>query len=137
MVGLDGQKMSKSVGNLVLVSALLAAGEDPMAIRLALLDRHYRADWSWSDAALAHARERLGMWRLVARHGHGERAPDDPAVAADVREEVRQRLADDLDTPGALAAMDGWAAHGVAATVSPAEARAVAAVADALLGVAL
>ena len=49
MVGLDGEKMSKSKGNLVFVSKLRAAGVDPMAIRLALLAHHYRDDWDWTD----------------------------------------------------------------------------------------
>src|SRR5699024_8737456 len=47
MVGLDGEKMSKSKGNLVLVSALRAEGVDPMAVRLALLAQHYRTPWDW------------------------------------------------------------------------------------------
>jgi len=135
MIGLDGEKMSKSVGNLVQVSTLRAAGEDPMAIRLALLDRHYRADWSWTGAALADARERLELWRLAARHGQGQRFVADPLVGGDVRAQVRARIADDLDTAGALAAIDGWAAHAVAAGVAAQEASAVASVCDALLGV--
>src|SRR3712207_6845003 len=63
MVGLDGEKMSKSRGNLVLVSALRAAGADPMAIRLALLAHHYAADWEWTDADLRAGSERLARWR--------------------------------------------------------------------------
>ena len=59
MVGLDGQKMSKSRGNLVLVSKLRAAGVDPAAIRLAILAHHYRSDWDWTDAGLAGAQDRL------------------------------------------------------------------------------
>jgi len=137
MIGLDGEKMSKSRGNLVLVSALLAAGEDPMAVRLALLNRHYRADWSWADVALADAHERLDLWRLAARHGRAERHVDDVEAGADVRGEVRARLADDLDTAGAIAAVDAWAAHSLATATSPAEAHAVAQVCDALLGIAL
>jgi L-cysteine:1D-myo-inositol 2-amino-2-deoxy-alpha-D-glucopyranoside ligase len=135
MVGLGGEKMSKSRGNLVRVSALLTAGEDPMALRLALLDRHYRGDWDWTDAALVAARERLQRWRLAARRGHGEPVSDDPSWAAGVRAEVRDRLADDLDTEGAVRAVDAWAAHVLAADVSPAEARAVSHLCDALLGV--
>ena len=54
MVGLDGEKMSKSKGNLVLVSKLRGAGVDPMAIRLALLAHHYRTDWDWTPAT-AHS----------------------------------------------------------------------------------
>ena len=49
MIGLDGEKMSKSRGNLVFVSKLRAAHVDPMAIRLALLDGHYRADREWEE----------------------------------------------------------------------------------------
>jgi len=137
MVGLDGVKMSKSLGNLVLVSALREAGEDPMAIRLALLDRHYRADWSWSTAALEDARERLDLWRVASRHRRAGWVPEDPAVGLEVRTKIRDRLADDLDTPGALASVDAWAAHAMAAGVSEAEAGAVAAACDTLLGVAL
>ena len=48
LVGLDGEKMSKSRGNLVLVSQLREQGRDPMAVRLALLAHHYREDWSWT-----------------------------------------------------------------------------------------
>ena len=59
MVGLDGEKMSKSKGNLVFVSAFRAAGVDPMAIRLALLSHHYRDDWEWTDELLASAEDRL------------------------------------------------------------------------------
>ncbi|MGB8652794.1 MAG: cysteine--1-D-myo-inosityl 2-amino-2-deoxy-alpha-D-glucopyranoside ligase, partial [Mycobacteriales bacterium] len=59
MVGLDGEKMSKSLGNLVFVSKLLAAGTEPAALRLALLGEHYRADREWTDATLATGTARL------------------------------------------------------------------------------
>ena len=64
MVGLDGEKMSKSKGNLVLVSRLRADGEEPAAIRLAILAHHYRTDWSWTEAGFAEAKDRL---RTLAR----------------------------------------------------------------------
>ncbi len=102
MVGLDGHKMSKSRGNLVLVSRLRDAGVDPAAIRLAILAHHYRDDWDWTDAGLAQAQERLARWRLAVS---GPQGPD----AARVLRAVRERLADDLDAPGALAAVDVWA----------------------------
>ena len=63
MVRLDGEKMSKSRGNLVFVSGLLAAGADPMAIRLAILAHHYAGDWDWTDEGLAAADARLARWR--------------------------------------------------------------------------
>ncbi|XVQ07771.1 cysteine--1-D-myo-inosityl 2-amino-2-deoxy-alpha-D-glucopyranoside ligase [Spirillospora sp. CA-255316] len=127
MVGLDGEKMSKSRGNLVFVSKLRRAGADPMAVRLALLAHHYRSDWEWTGADLDGAAARLERWRAaVAR-------PSGPA-AAPVADEVRRRLADDLDAPAALAAVDRWAAEDGADTAAPAQVRDVA---DALLGVAL
>lgn len=126
MVGLDGEKMSKSRGNLVFVSRLRQTA-DPMAIRLALLAHHYRTDWEWTSDQLAAAEERLARWRAaVAR-------PAGPAGAA-VLAAVRERLADDLDAPGALAAIDAWAAEEGEDASAPALVRDVA---DALLGVAL
>ena len=66
MIGWDGHKMSKSRGNLVLVSALRAQGVDPSAIRLGLLAGHYRADRSWSQQLLDEAAARLQRWRTAA-----------------------------------------------------------------------
>ena len=63
MVRLDGEKMSKSRGNLVFVSGLRAAGIDPMAIRLAILAHHYAQDWDWTDEVLGEASDRLERWR--------------------------------------------------------------------------
>lgn len=102
MVGLDGAKMSKSKGNLVLVSRLRADGVDPMAIRLALLSQHYRTDWDWTSSHLADAEKRLDTWRSALSVNAG------PSAEATVQR-VRELIADDLDTPGALAAVDRWA----------------------------
>ncbi len=131
MVGLDGEKMSKSRGNLVLVSRLRAHGTDPAVIRLALLAHHYRADWSWTAADLDAATARAATWRRAL----GAPGPD----AHQVLTAVRERLADDLDAPGALAAVDAWAARaarGDAPTVDGAG-DLLAATLDALLGVQL
>jgi L-cysteine:1D-myo-inositol 2-amino-2-deoxy-alpha-D-glucopyranoside ligase len=104
MVGLRGEKMSKSRGNLVFVSALRREGADPMAIRLALLAHHYRQDWDWTRDQLESAAARLARWRgAVSR-------PDGPPAQA-VLEGVRRHLADDLDAPSALAAVDAWVAE--------------------------
>ena len=129
MVGLHGEKMSKSKGNLVLVSTLRADGVDPMAIRLALLGQHYRTEWSWTDAVLEQAQARLDQWRAALSVNS---APD----SARVVEAIRTRVADDLDTPGALAAVDAWARQtltrgGADATAAGVLARAL----DAILGV--
>ena len=132
MVGLDGHKMSKSRGNLVLVSRLRAAGVEPAAIRLAILAHHYRSDWDWTDAELAAAQRRLARWRAATA---AEAGPDaEPLLAI-----VRARLADDLDAPGALAAVEGWvtdAESGVGDPV-PGAPRLVRDLVDALLGVQL
>ncbi|MDX3075108.1 cysteine--1-D-myo-inosityl 2-amino-2-deoxy-alpha-D-glucopyranoside ligase [Streptomyces sp. NPDC088354] len=103
MVALHGEKMSKSKGNLVFVSQLRRDGVDPAAIRLSLLAHHYRSDWEWTDAVLERAVERLGSWRAAVSR------PDGPPADALV-EEIREALADDLDAPAALAAVDRWAA---------------------------
>ena len=131
MVGYDGAKMSKSRGNLVFVSKLLSDGVDPMAIRLALLAHHYRSDWEYTHADLDSAVARLDTWRAATTLTSG---PDADGVLAVVRE----RLGDDLDARGALAAIDDWSATALARGGGDAAApELVRAVADLLLGIAL
>jgi L-cysteine:1D-myo-inositol 2-amino-2-deoxy-alpha-D-glucopyranoside ligase len=135
MVGLDGEKMSKSRGNLVFVSKLRAEGHDPMAIRLALLAHHYRSDWEWHAEDLGRAEARLARWREAVSRPDAPSA--DPLLA-----ELRERLADDLDAPGALAAMDKWADAVLAgpaadAVADPGAPGLASRALDALLGVAL
>ncbi|TDD63808.1 cysteine--1-D-myo-inosityl 2-amino-2-deoxy-alpha-D-glucopyranoside ligase [Jiangella aurantiaca] len=127
MVGFDGEKMSKSLGNLVFVHRLRADGVEAAAVRLALLDAHYRADREWSASVLTDATRRLERWRTAVAAGMG--APAEPVLA-----EIRERLADDLDSPGALAAIDRWAASPGTDSSAPAL---IAATADALLGLPL
>ncbi|WP_394161342.1 cysteine--1-D-myo-inosityl 2-amino-2-deoxy-alpha-D-glucopyranoside ligase [Galactobacter valiniphilus] len=129
MVGLDGEKMSKSLGNLVLVSKLRAQGVEPAVIRAVLLSQHYRSDWFYEDSMLERAAERLAAWSAAAGATSHERAQ--ALVAA-----LRAALAEDLDAPAALAALDAWAA----AEPSAPDAAATALVrdaADALLGLTL
>ena len=136
LVSYQGEKMSKSLGNLVLVSRLLADGVDPMAIRMALLAHHYRSDWEWTNAVLGDAQARLSRWRTalaraeavipeavlaarpdLAAGGDPDRwetefgAPgaSPPGLAEQVLAGVRARLRDDLDAPGALTIVDRWA----------------------------
>ena len=131
MVGLNGEKMSKSKGNLVFVSALRASGVDPMAIRLALLAHHFREDWDWTDELLGSAQIRLNRWREAVRLDAGLNADE-------VLVQVRAALANDLDAPAALAAVDAWAGASVAIDSDDVEAPAlVARACEALLGVAL
>jgi len=139
MVAYEGQKMSKSLGNLVFVSALRDSGVDPMAIRLAILAHHYRSDWEWTPEVLAAATARLTRWRTAVSSATGSARAAGVPAADDVLRTVRERLAEDLDAPGALAAIDAWADAALAAqgSVPPAEARLIRDTADALLGVAL
>lgn len=131
MIGLDGVKMSKSLGNLVRVRELRDEGVDPSLIRLGLFAGHYRTDRSWSADLLDEARARYAKWREAVDRGAGADAT--AAVTA-----VRNRLADDLDTPGALAAIDDWAAATLAGNRDDADAGSVLATAvDALLGIKL
>ncbi len=126
LLAYQGEKMSKSRGNLVFVSRLLADGVDPMVIRLALLGHHYRDEWEWTDAELHTAQRRLDAWTAGLLTAH-----DDGEPAARVLDEVRAALAADLDAPRALASVDRWAANpGGSADV-------LAATVDALLGVEL
>ena len=145
MVSYQGTKMSKSLGNLVFVSKLRASGTDPMAIRLALLAHHYRSDWEWTDAVLAEGQARLARWRAALSHAEAaaSAAPgtDAAPAAREVLAGVRARMRDDLDAPGALAAVDDWALAVTGAREMPAGLAASAALvgdtADALLGIAL
>ncbi len=131
MIGWDGHKMSKSRGNLVLVSRLRAEGVDPGAIRLGLFAGHYRDDRFWSPEVLATAVDRLSRWRAATALPAG---PD----AADVVARVRRYLADDLDTPKALAALDGWVADALEFGGHDGRApQLVATAVDALLGIKL
>ncbi|MEU4161208.1 cysteine--1-D-myo-inosityl 2-amino-2-deoxy-alpha-D-glucopyranoside ligase [Actinoplanes sp. NPDC026670] len=101
MIGLDGEKMSKSRGNLVFVSRLRADGVDPMAVRLGLLANHYRSDRDWTDDVLKAGQQRIARWREAAA------APSGPSGAG-LLGAVREALAADLDTPAALAVVDAW-----------------------------
>jgi L-cysteine:1D-myo-inositol 2-amino-2-deoxy-alpha-D-glucopyranoside ligase len=106
MVRMDGQKMSKSLGNLVFVSELRKEWE-AMAVRLAVVKHHYRDSWEWHDDLMPEAADRLARWRAGVAAG-GDGAP--------VLETVRAHLDEDLDTPGAVEAIDVAAAAGVDVT---------------------
>jgi L-cysteine:1D-myo-inositol 2-amino-2-deoxy-alpha-D-glucopyranoside ligase len=130
MIGLDGEKMSKSRGNLVFVSRLRGDGVDPMAIRLALLAGHYRTDRAWTQDLLDAGAARLATWRAAMALPSGPDA--EPTITR-----LRTHLANDLDTPAALLAVDAWANEALAGRGRDADAPALMAQAvDALLGVA-
>ena len=101
MIGLDGTKMSKSLGNLIFVSRLINDGIEPMAIRLALLGHHYRSDHMWRSSEISDASAFLQRLRLnLARM---EVAPTQPLIA-----ELLSALSNDLDTVRALELLASW-----------------------------
>ncbi|GMA31104.1 L-cysteine:1D-myo-inositol 2-amino-2-deoxy-alpha-D-glucopyranoside ligase [Litorihabitans aurantiacus] len=129
LLAFDGEKMSKSRGNLVLVSRLRERGIEPMAIRLVLLAHRYSDSWEFHEVELDDAAARLAAW--CAAVAGAERAEASEATHAVVTR-IRAALADDLDAPTALAELDAWAAS------APGEGGALVRDAvDALLGVAL
>jgi L-cysteine:1D-myo-inositol 2-amino-2-deoxy-alpha-D-glucopyranoside ligase len=117
MVRMDGEKMSKSLGNLVFVSDLRKVW-DTRAIRLAVVAHHYRQSWDWTDEVMEHAAATLARWDDAAA---GAARGGETVFAA-----VRAALDDDLDTPTAMRVIDEAAVSGDAITA-----------AAALLGVAL
>ena len=161
--------MSKSLGNLVFVSRLVADGVDPMAIRLAIMSHHYRDDWDWTAAGLAAAQDRLAHWRAALRRagsaggtpagsaewsatGPAASEPGSVATGGGVPSEdgmpsgeavlaaLRERIADDLDAPGALDVVDRWAGAALTAPElppGPGAGTLVRDTVDALLGIAL
>ena len=118
LVGLDGTKMSKSLGNLEFAGDLCKVW-DPAAVRLALLAHHYRHDWDWRTGEdMPAAAARLALWRSAPEAdggggtgdgvGEGEGEGEGSVALAGVRE----ALDDDLDTPAALRALDEEATAG-------------------------
>ena len=134
MVSYQGEKMSKSLGNLVFVSRLLADGVDPMVIRLALLAHHYSSDWEWTDGVLAETSARLARWRAAVARAASPGAGSIADSGHEVLAGVRAALSDDLDAPRALAVIDRWAET---ADTNERAVRLVAQTADALLGLRL
>jgi len=129
MIGLDGEKMSKSKGNLVFVSKLLSAGVDPMAIRIALMSHHYRQDHMWQESDLTSAQEFLINLQIAL--SRMEVAPTDEVI-----DEIIAALSKDIDTPRALKSLQGWisATNDGGSGGKPGElSRAI----DALLGIAI
>lgn len=127
MVGLDGVKMSKSLGNLVLVSELLAEGAEPVAIRSLLLNHHYRSDWSFTSEELDSATRRVQSWREALSHEQ----PDD---GLRLLKQVHDCLSEDLDAPRALRQIDQWAEHVDRNVSAQPGSTSVAMVLDGLLG---
>lgn len=111
LVSYQGQKMSKSLGNLVFVSQLIRDGIEPMVIRLALLSQHYRSEWEWTAELLDQAQARYQLW-LDAFSGNG--GPSFDAALQSMRDALRN----DLDAPAALEAVDAWSRTTLAGDVA-------------------
>lgn len=107
MIGLDGEKMSKSKGNLVFVSRLVASGTDPMAIRWALMSDHYRSNRMWSDALLSRAEAEIALVRNAFTQS-------DVAPTNQVIDQMIKTLSEDLNTPAALSIILQWSSATVA-----------------------
>ena len=104
MIGLDGEKMSKSKGNLVFVSRLVAAGTDPMAIRIALMSDHYRHDRMWSQGLLEKAENQLAQIRKAVEASNA--APTDIVI-----HKIIEALSEDLNTPKVLSILADWSSE--------------------------
>jgi L-cysteine:1D-myo-inositol 2-amino-2-deoxy-alpha-D-glucopyranoside ligase len=101
MIGLDGEKMSKSKGNLVFVSKLIAAGRDPLAIRWALMKSHYRSDRMWTEQLLVESESEIAALRSVLKNGAA-------ISASELVQSIVNALADDLDTTTILNSINSW-----------------------------
>ncbi|QGH69158.1 cysteine--1-D-myo-inosityl 2-amino-2-deoxy-alpha-D-glucopyranoside ligase [Pseudactinotalea sp. HY158] len=126
LIAYQGEKMSKSLGNLVFVSELLSDGVPAPVIRLLLVGHHFRENWEYTAADLDVARDRWQAWREAAERPGGTGEAGGVVLTA-----MRAALADDLDTPAAVAAVDEWARAGGG------DGRLVRDAVDALLGVSL
>lgn len=129
MIGLDGEKMSKSKGNLVFVSKLLEAGRDPMAIRWALMKSHYRTDRMWTDELLVEAEAEINLLRSVLSGSL-------VAPTASLIQKIVDSLANDLDTPAVVQAVLTWTSQSQSGGEQT-EAKSLLTALDTLLGIKL
>ncbi|MGB1820546.1 MAG: cysteine--tRNA ligase [Ilumatobacteraceae bacterium] len=109
LISKDGEKMSKSLGNLVFIDALREEW-DPRAIRLGIISHHYRTEWEWHDNLMPSSNERLARWKASV-------GGDDDAALINA---VRAALDNDLDTPHACSQIDAAVSEGKDATTAAA-----------------
>ena len=102
MISLDGEKMSKSKGNLVFVSKLLESGIDPMILRWALLRGHFQQDRAWSNELLEISTKEVELVRSAL-------AQSEVADTKNVINSLIQDISNNLDTPSALDRLTKWA----------------------------
>ena len=102
MISLDGEKMSKSKGNLIFVSKLLESGIDPMILRWALLRGHFQQDRAWSNELLEISTKEVELVRSAL-------AQSEVADTKNVINSLIQDISNNLDTPSALDRLTKWA----------------------------
>ena len=129
MIGLDGEKMSKSKGNLVFVSKLVADGRDPMAIRWALMKKHYRTDRMWTEELLIAAENEIGALRKALKQ-------KEVAPSQDLIQNIIEALAEDLNTPLVIEMVNAWVDQANAGGTAG-DAQSLITTLDALLGIKL
>ena len=129
MIGLDGEKMSKSKGNLVFVSTLVADGRDPMAIRWALMKDHYRKDRMWTEQLLIEAEAEISALRLALSQAA-------VAPTTQIIQRIVALLADDLDTQSVVENINEWVAQSHGGSTGG-DAHSLIVLLDALLGIKL
>ena len=129
MIGLDGEKMSKSKGNLVFVSKLVADGRDPMAIRWALMKKHYRTDRMWTEELLIEAENEIGALRKALEQ-------KEVAPTQDLIQNIIEALAEDLNTPLVIEMVNAWVDQTNAGGTAG-DAQSLITTLDALLGIKL
>ena len=105
MVGYEGEKMSKSLGNLIMVSDLLHT-YSPDALRLYLAAHHYREAWSYTEKDLQKSQALAERLRQAAGVESGKNVPFNPA---DYVSQFSEAMENDLETPGAVQALAGLA----------------------------
>ncbi|MFM7500423.1 MAG: cysteine--1-D-myo-inosityl 2-amino-2-deoxy-alpha-D-glucopyranoside ligase [Actinomycetota bacterium] len=136
MIGLNGEKMSKSRGNLKFVSVMRSEGVDPMVLRIALLSGHYRADREWSDRLLSESELRLNLWREAFSSPYGGHVDE-------LIMNISAAISDDLNTSKAFALIDEWAKNRIYSLVHAESSDSVDAIGqlsrylDGVLGIAL
>ena len=101
MIGLNGEKMSKSLGNLVFVSQLTKQGVSPMVIRCALLMQNFSKDRMWSEGVLKDAEDFLAA--LNVQLSQVDCAPTDEVI-----QQVVESLSGNLNTEKVFAILNKW-----------------------------
>ena len=129
MIGFDGEKMSKSKGNLVFVSTLIKDGVDPMVIRWGLLSGHFQVDREWDVDLLKTAQSEVALVRSSL--SRSDVSPSDLLI-----KDLVNAVANNLDTPFALKRLVEWAQDSHA-NPSVNESGLVSRAIDSLLGLAL